>query len=818
MDKTTLHEEIHAYWTNRAAGYSEYNQQELVDDRRDKWKNKLLRLIGEQFPGRKAGEIHVLDIGTGPGFFALLLAEAGYQVSAVDCTEEMLREAAVNAGSYADQISWYLGDVQKLDFDDESFDILVTRNVTWNLEHPDQAYQEWYRILKKGGALFNFDADWYGYLFDEEKKKGYEEDRKNTREQDVVDLNEGTDEAAMEKIARQVPLSRENRPQWDQTAMKDAGFDQVLCDPEVWKEVWGRDDMVNCASSPLFLMTGKKKRQSFTLGGLTAEAGEKKSGFVRLSEEISLPATIIHGEKAGKTVLITAGVHAAEYVGIQASVELADTLQPELVAGTIVILKVVNRPAFEHRNGSLGLSDGKNLNRVFPGNPDGSEMDRLAAAMVAQVFPVIDYYIDLHSGDAFEQLTPYVYYAGKAAPEVSAASRKMAEQVDVPYMVKSNTATGGAYNYAASLGIPGILIERGGMGAWTNEEAASTRRDVRNILCSLGIYLSIMDYRTYYPLDVEDVIYQDAAHTGLWYRSKQAGDIFTQGEVLGEVCDYQGNILEVCIAEYDGVVLYQTASLQVMENTPMIAYGRIVHKYDDRKERIVHYWSKRSESFLDQRRTELHSTMADRWLTEIDKYIPQGQNLRILDVGCGAGFFSILLAARGHEVIGIDLTPEMIEKARILASEEQVPCDFFIMDAENPAFSDESFDFVITRNLTWTLPHVEHAYEQWLRVLKKGGVLLNFDANYGAEDDTDISNLPPMHAHHMIGEDMRLENEAIKRQLPISSHVRPAWDVDTLGKLGVMEFQIDRGISPRIYLDKDELYNPVPMFAIAVKK
>ncbi len=205
-------------------------------------------------------------------------------------------------------------------------------------------------------------------------------------------------------------------------------------------------------------------------------------------------------------------------------------------------------------------------------------------------------------------------------------------------------------------------------------------------------------------------------------------------------------------------------------------------------------------------------------MIEIEKYIPEGQNLRILDVGCGAGFFSILLAARGHEVVGIDLTPEMIQNARILASEENVPCDFYIMDAENPAFSDESFDLVITRNLTWTLPHVEHAYSQWLRVLKKDGVLLNFDANYGAEDDSDISSLPPLHAHHMIGADMRLENEEIKRQLPISAHARPAWDVDTLGKLGVMSFSIDRGISTRIYLEKDELYNPVPMFAIAARK
>ena len=64
------------------------------------------------------------------------------------------------------------------------------------------------------------------------------------------------------------------------------------------------------------------------------------------------------------------------------------------------------------------------------------------------------------------------------------ASRKMAEQVDVPYMVQSNVSTGGAYNYAASTcDIPAVLLERGRMGTWEREEVDSMRRDVRNILC-----------------------------------------------------------------------------------------------------------------------------------------------------------------------------------------------------------------------------------------------------------------------------------------------------------------------------------------------
>ena len=385
-------------------------------------------------------------------------------------------------------------------------------------------------------------------------------------------------------------------------------------------------------------------------------------------------------------------------------------------------------------------------------------------------------------------------------------------------MVKSDVASGGAYNYAASQGIPSILIERGGMGGWNSEEVRSTRRDVRNILCHLGMYQGQKDYRTYYPLEVTDVCYQDASQDGLWYPCRKPGDMIHRGEKLGEVRDYQGNIKEISIAEFGGVILYQTGSLQVMGDSPMIAYGKVVNPYDERKERIVHYWEKRSSDFLTHKREELHSAMAERWMKEIRAQLPAGERLRILDVGCGAGFFSVLLAKEGHRVTGVDLTPDMIENAKILAAEENADCEFIVMDAENVDFPDGTFDVVISRNLTWTLPHVRRAYRDWVRVLKKGGVLLNFDANYGLSDFTDVSSLPENHAHQTIGDDMMRECEEIKRQLPISSYSRPAWDLETLGAMKLQEFAVDLGISSRIYLEKDAFYNPTPMFMIRTRK
>ena len=563
----------------------------------------------------------------------------------------------------------------------------------------------------------------------------------------------------------------------------------------------------------------KNLPQTFCLGSMQVEPGKKIHGFYWAGEgEFSLPVTIINGSREGKTVLITAGVHAGEYVGIQAAIELAEELEPERTSGRIIIVKVLCREEFEGRLGTEGTQDGKNLNRVFPGKKDGSRTERLAYAVVRELQSVADYYIDLHSGDDYEQLTPYVYYAGKASPRVVEASRKMAQQVDVPYMVRSDVSSGGAYNYAASCGIPGILIERGGMGAWSREEVQSQKRDVRNVLCSLGIYAGLREFSKYYPLDVQNVRYESATENGLWYPEKKAGDLITEGELLGYVRDYQGRVKETSIADCSGVILYQTGSLQVTKDGPMIAYGEIVRCADDRKERITSYWTKRSESFLEQRRHELHDAISGRWKAEFAKYLTSDKALKVLDVGCGTGYFSILLAKDGHQVTGIDLTPDMISCAKQLAREEQADCSFMVMDAEKLDFPSETFDLVISRNLTWTLPEADKAYEEWVRVLKPEGILLNVDANYGIEDFTDTTGLPVNHAHFSIEDEMKAECEAIKRQLPISSYSRPAWDLEFLGHLEMKEFSIDLGISKRLYPVKDEFYNPTPLFLICAKK
>lgn len=253
----TYEEENIHYWTNRASGYSGVNQEELASNQKSVWRSVISRRIAARFPGKKPAQIRVLDVGTGPGFFAIILAEMGYQVTAVDYTATMLEEARRNAGALLERIDFRQMNAEKLRFPAASFDVLVTRNLTWNLPHPEKAYAQWMEVLKPGGLLLNFDANWYRYLWDEEAKAAHAQDRENLQASDVRDETAGTDVNAMEAIARQAPLSARNRPAWDLKVLRGLGM-EAAADTEVWKQVWTKEERINNASTPMFLVEGRK--------------------------------------------------------------------------------------------------------------------------------------------------------------------------------------------------------------------------------------------------------------------------------------------------------------------------------------------------------------------------------------------------------------------------------------------------------------------------------------------------------------------------------------------------------------------------------
>ena len=247
----------------------------------------------------------------------------------------------------------------------------------------------------------------------------------------------------------------------------------------------------------------------------------------------------------------------------------------------------------------------------------------------------------------------------------------------------------------------------------------------------------------------------------------------------------------------------------------------------DAKLYIEDYWTKRSPEFIKLRREELHSEKYALWQKEICSYFPPGKALKILDVGCGAGFFSILLGKQGHEVTGIDLTESMIADSRVLAEEEGCKAEFLVMDAENLQFPDGTFDVVVSRNVTWNLPHPAKAYAEWVRVLKPGGLLLNFDANWytylyeeaakEAYMQDRINSAKQGVGDQNIGEGFDVM-EKIARHVPLSAIRRPAWDVERLSGLG-LRCSVDEKIWQRVWSEEEKLnFASTPMFLVRAQK
>ncbi len=310
------------------------------------------------------------------------------------------------------------------------------------------------------------------------------------------------------------------------------------------------------------------------VGALSGPPGEKRYGvneFTVDGEPYRLPMWLVNGAHEGPTLAVTAGVHPAEYASIAAALQFGQALDPARVRGRVIVIPVMNMPAFTARSIYICPLDGKNLNRVFPGDANGTASEQIAAWIFGNIITRADYFVDLHGGDLIEALVPFTIFYKGGDPKVRDASLEMAKAFGIPILVSSETQ-GGTYSAAAKAGIPAILTEAGGQGIWTREDV----RAHTDGLDRLMRHLKMLDGPPPAPVActvLSQFLWRRSDHDGFWYPAVAVNDAVKQGQQLGVVTDWEGRVLQRATAEADGRVLFIVSSLAINKTDPLLAVG-----------------------------------------------------------------------------------------------------------------------------------------------------------------------------------------------------------------------------------------------------
>jgi len=308
------------------------------------------------------------------------------------------------------------------------------------------------------------------------------------------------------------------------------------------------------------------------VGTVVARPGLRVTGTIPVPGlEGVIPVVVVRGLDPGPTACITAGVHGAEYVGIEAAIRTANGLDPRTLRGTVVVVPVANPPAFAARSIYVCPLDGKNLNRVFPGSADGSASERIAHALFTEAISRADAHIDLHGGDLNEALVPFVIYSRDASADVMARSRAMAEAFGLPYVIEGSVP-GAAFAAAAAAGVPSILPEAGGQGILDEAMVSLHLRGIRNVLGLLGM-IPEKPGPVEAPVLVSSFVWVRSEHAGLFYPRVRVGAPITSGEPVGEIRDWYGQTVAHLSCPASGVVLFVVTTPATNPGDPLFAIG-----------------------------------------------------------------------------------------------------------------------------------------------------------------------------------------------------------------------------------------------------
>jgi len=327
---------------------------------------------------------------------------------------------------------------------------------------------------------------------------------------------------------------------------------------------------------------------AFLFEGQSIPSGNKRHFTIHLADKqykTTIPITVFHGKKDGPVLSITAGVHGYEYAPILAGQALIKKIDPTTLTGTVILVQIANVESFLGRSPYTNPQDEVNLNRAFPGDANGTITERIADFISQKVIARSDYFVDMHSGDAPEDLMAYsAYYQNDSFPAISEKGRQMAASMGFDHVIIFKT-TGKSYlktenpslycsAEAFKQGKPAVDIECGRLGK-------IEPIFIDKITTSIESLLKELDMTEGTPIITKPIAFidqrssQSSLHTGFFYPHKSSGDYVIKGMSIGYITDFFGQPLQTIQADTSGIILYMLGTPPVNKGETLVNIGII---------------------------------------------------------------------------------------------------------------------------------------------------------------------------------------------------------------------------------------------------
>ena len=294
--------------------------------------------------------------------------------------------------------------------------------------------------------------------------------------------------------------------------------------------------------------------------------GSKRFSYVSVVKNdavsVDVPVGVVNGRASGPTIAMTGGIFATEYCGIEAASRLYRDLDPEQLAGTAVVVPVVNMPGFQFRTPMFNLSsgnnpiDGKSINTMFPGDPKGSVSQIIAHFVFAKLVGAADYFVDLRGGDLPEDHLVHTMFATAGDASVQRVSREMALACGFRYHQSRGERSGSLWWEACRAGIPSIITQSG-LGYKTQPEEQHIENHVRGVTNVMKHFRMlegepIVEARQQ-ELSSEFVVIK-AEQSGTFHATGSPGDVVKPGDTIGRISSLDGSVAEEIVTQREGVL------------------------------------------------------------------------------------------------------------------------------------------------------------------------------------------------------------------------------------------------------------------------